>query len=172
MMQNPSCRCAPQITPIVKLFRARAPIAKNPALQGKVITALLRAQSAILGKTENRMLYQALLPPMVCVHFQVNSPQTPQLVYTASIRKRRWHLLKIAIVVLLLALLVSMGSSFYFLMKDQGDKTKKRTLHSLGIRLLIAIALAGLIVYSIATGQLGNQNPWDAGPSPQTSHQP
>lgn len=81
-------------------------------------------------------------------------------------------MLKIAIVVLVLALLVSMGSSFYFLMKDQGDKTKRRTLHSLGIRLVIAIALAGLIIYSIATGQLGNRNPWDGGPMPQTSQQP
>jgi len=62
-----------------------------------------------------------------------------------------------------------MGSSFYFLMKDQGDKTKKRTLHSLGVRLGIAIALAALIFYSIATGQLGNKNPWDAGPTPPTS---
>ena len=78
-------------------------------------------------------------------------------------------MLKIAIVVLLLALLVSMGSSFYFLMKDQGDKTKKRTLHSLGVRLGIAIALAALIFYSIATGQLGNKNPWDTGPTPPTS---
>jgi len=81
-------------------------------------------------------------------------------------------LLKIAIIVLLMVLLVSMGSSFYFLMKDQGDKTKRRTLHSLGFRLVIAIALAILIIYSIATGQLGNETPWDGGPTPQTSQQP
>ena len=81
-------------------------------------------------------------------------------------------MLKIAIIVLLMALLVSMGSSFYFLMKDQGDKTKRRTLHSLGLRLIIAIVLAVLIIYSIATGQLGNKTPWDAGPTPQTSQQP
>ena len=55
-------------------------------------------------------------------------------------------MLKIAIIVLLMALLVSMGSSFYFLMKDQGDKTKRRTLHSLGLRLVIAIVLAVLII--------------------------
>ena len=81
-------------------------------------------------------------------------------------------MLKIAIVVLVLALLVSLGSSFYFLMSDQGDKTKRRTFHSLGVRLGIAIALAALIVYSISTGKLGNRNPWDAGPKSQPSQEP
>ena len=81
-------------------------------------------------------------------------------------------MLKIAILVLVLALLVSLGSGFYFLMTDQGDKTKRRTFNSLGVRLGIAIALAAVIVYSIASGQLGNRNPWDAGPKPQTSQEP
>jgi uncharacterized membrane protein len=81
-------------------------------------------------------------------------------------------LLKIAIVVLVLALLVSLGSGFYYLMTDQGDKTKRRTFNSLGVRLGIAIALAAVIVYSVASGQLGNRNPWDAGPKPQTSQTP
>jgi hypothetical protein len=81
-------------------------------------------------------------------------------------------LLKIAITVLVLALLVSLGSGFYFLMTDQGDKTKRRTVHSLGVRLGIGIALAAVIVYGVATGQLGNRNPWDAGPTRQTSQEP
>jgi uncharacterized membrane protein len=81
-------------------------------------------------------------------------------------------LLKITILVLVLALLVSLGSGFYFLMTDQGDKTRRRTLHSLGVRLGIAIALAAVILYSIATGQLGNRNPWDAGPRAQASEEP
>ena len=75
-------------------------------------------------------------------------------------------MLKIAIIVLLLALVASLGSGFYFLMVDQGDKTKRRTVNSLGVRLSIGIALAGLIVYGVATGQLGHRNPWDAGPRP------
>jgi hypothetical protein len=80
-------------------------------------------------------------------------------------------LLKIAIVVLMLALVASLGSGFYFLMVDQGDKSKRRTFHSLGVRLGLAVALAGLIVYGVASGQLGHRNPWDAGPRPMTSQE-
>jgi hypothetical protein len=76
------------------------------------------------------------------------------------------------IVILMLALLASLGSGFYFLMVDQGDKTKRRTLHSLGVRLTLGCGLAGLIVYGVATGQLGHRNPWDAGPRPASQSTP
>lgn len=79
-------------------------------------------------------------------------------------------MLKAAIVLLMLALVASLGSGFYFLMVDQGDKTKRRTFHSLGVRLVLAAGLAALIVYGVASGQLGHRNPWDAGPRPQ-AHQ-
>ncbi len=75
-------------------------------------------------------------------------------------------MLKAAIVLLMLALIASLGSGFYFLMVDQGDKTKRRTFHSLGVRLTLALALAAVIVYGVATGQLGHRNPWDPGPRP------
>lgn len=78
-------------------------------------------------------------------------------------------MLKAAIVLLMLALLASLGSGFYFLMKDQGNKKKRGTLHSLGIRLALAAFLLLLIVYGVATGELGHRNPWDAGPEPETS---
>lgn len=78
-------------------------------------------------------------------------------------------MLKAAIVLLMLALLASLGSGFYFLMKDQGNKNKRGTFHSLGIRLALAACLATLIVYGVATGQLGHRNPWDAGPEPEAS---
>ena len=78
-------------------------------------------------------------------------------------------MLKAAIIVLMLALVASLGSGFYFLMVDQGDKTKRRTFHSLGVRLSLAVGLAALIIYGVASGQLGHRNPWDAGPRPQTS---
>ncbi|TDG15810.1 DUF2909 domain-containing protein [Seongchinamella unica] len=75
-------------------------------------------------------------------------------------------MLKALIIVLMLALVASLGSGFYYLMIDQGDKNKRRTFHSLGVRLTLAAALLGIIVYGVATGQLGNRNPWDAGPIP------
>jgi uncharacterized membrane protein len=80
-------------------------------------------------------------------------------------------LLKIAIFALMLALVVSLASGFYFLMVDQGDRHKRRLFHSLGIRLTLAICLACLIVYGVATGQLGHSNPWDAGPKPAASRE-
>jgi hypothetical protein len=80
-------------------------------------------------------------------------------------------LLKAAIVLLMMALVASLGSGFYYLMIDQGDKNKRRTFHSLGVRLGLAVCLAGLIVYGVATGQLGHRNPWDGGPVPQTSRE-
>ncbi|MEM8661295.1 MAG: DUF2909 family protein, partial [Pseudomonadota bacterium] len=54
-------------------------------------------------------------------------------------------MLKAAIVLLMLALIASLGSGFYFLMKDQGDKNKRGTMHSLGVRLSLGICMAALI---------------------------
>ena len=80
-------------------------------------------------------------------------------------------MLKAAIVIFMIALVASLGSGFYYLMADQGDKTKRRTFHSLGVRLALAVCLAGLIIYGVATGQLGHRNPWDAGPRPDNTEQ-
>ena len=73
-------------------------------------------------------------------------------------------MLKAAIVLLMLALVASLGSGFYYLMLDQGDKEQRRTVHSLGVRLSIAAVLLALVIYGVATGQLGHVNPWDIGP--------
>ncbi len=78
-------------------------------------------------------------------------------------------MLKTAIVLLMVALVASLGSGFYFLMVDQGDKTKRRTFNSLGVRVTLAISLAAVIVYGVATGQLGHRNPWDGGPENRAS---
>ena len=75
-------------------------------------------------------------------------------------------MLKTLIIILMLALVASLGSGFYYLMHDQGDKKKRRTFHSLGVRLAIAAAMLLIIFYGVATGQLGHRNPWDAGPQP------
>jgi hypothetical protein len=80
-------------------------------------------------------------------------------------------LLKAAIIVLMLALIASLGSGFYYLMLDQGDGKKRRTFHSLGVRLSFASVLMALIAYGVATGQLGHSTPWDAGPAKQTTQE-
>lgn len=80
-------------------------------------------------------------------------------------------MLKALIILFMVALVASLGSGFYFLMVDQGDKTKRRTFHSLGVRLSLAIGLAAVIVYGVATGQLGHRNPWDPGPRPAASQE-
>ncbi len=67
--------------------------------------------------------------------------------------------IKPAIVILLFALLVSLASGFYFLMSDKGEG--RRVLHSLGVRVSIAISLLALIAYGLVTGQIGNRAPWD-----------
>ena len=68
--------------------------------------------------------------------------------------------IKPAIVILLVLLLISLGSGFVFLMRDQGRT--KRTLHSLGIRVTLAAALVGVIAYGFYSGQLRSKAPWDA----------
>ena len=80
-------------------------------------------------------------------------------------------MLKVLIGILMLSLVASLGSGFYFLMTDQGDKARKRTFHSLGVRLTLGITLAGVIMYGVATGDLGHRNPWDAGPHRDASQQ-
>ena len=80
-------------------------------------------------------------------------------------------MLKAAIVVLMVALVASLGSGFYYLMVDQGAKDKRRTFNSLAIRLVLAVCMMGLVIYGVATGQLGNRTPWDAGPRPLPSQE-
>jgi hypothetical protein len=73
--------------------------------------------------------------------------------------------LKTLIVIFMVALVISLASGAYFLLVDQGDKTKRRLLNSLGVRLGLAVGLMSLIIFGVATGQLGHRNPWDAGPA-------
>jgi hypothetical protein len=61
---------------------------------------------------------------------------------------------------LFIALLASLTSGFWFLLKDQGGT--RRTWYALSVRLALAAALMGLLVYGIRTGQLGSKAPWDA----------
>ncbi|MGV6806524.1 MAG: DUF2909 domain-containing protein [bacterium] len=68
--------------------------------------------------------------------------------------------LKAIIVILFIAVVASLTSALYFLMKDVGNQ-RKRTLYALGIRITLAAMLLGTIAYGLATGQLGSTAPWD-----------
>ncbi len=94
------------------------------------------------------------------------------MVYTCPLHFRSYHLLKIIIVILVIALMASLVSGFYFLMVDQGNKNRRRTFNSLGVRLCLALALMGVIVYGVATGQLGHPTPWDPGPAKPQAAEP
>ena len=69
-------------------------------------------------------------------------------------------LLKIIIVILFFAVLASLSSGLYFLMKDVGNP-RKRTLYALGIRVTLAVLLVGTIVYGFVSGELRSTAPWD-----------
>ncbi len=69
--------------------------------------------------------------------------------------------LKFLIVVLLLALIGSLGTGFYFLMVDQGDIRKRRLVNSLGVRLSLAVTLMVVIIYGVSSGRLKSQAPWE-----------
>ena len=68
--------------------------------------------------------------------------------------------IKPALGVLLVLLRISVGSGFFFLMKDQGRT--RRTLHSRGVRVTLAAALVAVIAYGFYSGQLRSKAPWDA----------
>ncbi len=80
--------------------------------------------------------------------------------------------LKIIIVILFIAILVSLSGALSFLFKDT-EVDSKRTLYALGTRITLAALLMIVVVYGLSTGQLGSTAPWDAGPkSIQTNTPP
>ena len=74
-------------------------------------------------------------------------------------------MLKTLIVLLMIALVTSLALGLVFLMSDQGNPNKKRLVTSLGVRLGLGACLIVVILYGVMTGQLGQENPWDPGPS-------
>lgn len=68
--------------------------------------------------------------------------------------------IKVVIVLLFIALVVSLFSGYVFLLKDKGNT--RRTWNSLSIRLVLAALLMGFLIYGVYTGQLGSKAPWDA----------
>tara|TARA_Y200000002_G_scaffold367571_1_gene359728 strand:- start:160 stop:372 length:213 start_codon:yes stop_codon:yes gene_type:complete len=68
--------------------------------------------------------------------------------------------LKTIVFILLILVLISLASSLVFLFIDRGKPNRKRIMYGLGFRVTLGAILIILIVYGIATGQLGNQAPW------------
>lgn len=71
-------------------------------------------------------------------------------------------LLKIIIVALLIGVIASLGSGLVFLFKDSDKPQSRRTLHALGVRVTLAIALLATVAYGLYSGQLkmGASAPW------------
>ena len=67
-------------------------------------------------------------------------------------------MLKFIIAILALAMLVSLFSSAFFLLKDKGNTV--RAIYSLRVRVTIAMLLLLAIGYGLFTGQLGLNSPW------------
>ncbi|MES2604534.1 MAG: twin transmembrane helix small protein [Pseudomonadota bacterium] len=80
-------------------------------------------------------------------------------------------MIKIIIVLLLIAIVISLFSGAFFFFKDQGST--KRTLYALGVRITLAILLMITITYGVFTGQLRLNAPWHQGnAAPTTTTQP
>ena len=74
--------------------------------------------------------------------------------------------IKLAIAVLLAALLISLGSGLVFLAKDKGRS--RRTVRALGTRVTLAAALMALLFYGVCSGEFRSRAPWDqARPAPE-----
>lgn len=71
--------------------------------------------------------------------------------------------LKIIIVVLFIALVISLFSGLIFLFQDRENENegKSRVWSALTIRLVLAGLLVATLVYGVFTGQLGSNAPWD-----------
>lgn len=67
-------------------------------------------------------------------------------------------MLKIAIVLLLLATLVSLFSGLFFLVKDEGRST--RVVNSLSIRVSLTALTVALIAWGFYSGQLASHVTW------------
>lgn len=68
--------------------------------------------------------------------------------------------LKVVIVVLFLAVLASLSSALFFLLRDMGAPQSKRTLYALGIRISLAALLLLAIWWGFHSGILSNTAPW------------
>lgn len=67
-------------------------------------------------------------------------------------------MLKAAIVVLLIATVISLFSGLFFLVND--DSSSNRLVIALSVRVALAAATVGLIAWGFYSGQLVSHAPW------------
>ena len=67
-------------------------------------------------------------------------------------------MLKAAIVLLLIATVISLFSGLFFLVKDDGSSN--RLVIALSVRVALAAATVGLIAWGFYSGQLVSHAPW------------
>ncbi|WP_371232195.1 twin transmembrane helix small protein [Pseudomonas sp. QE6] len=67
-------------------------------------------------------------------------------------------MLKAAIVLLLLATVVSLFSGLFFLVKDEGHGS--RVVNALTVRVILAALTVALIAWGFYSGQLSSPAPW------------
>ncbi len=72
------------------------------------------------------------------------------------------NMLKVLILVLFAAVLISLFSGLAFLFTDSNTNKARRTLYALGVRIMLATALLLTIFYGFYSGQLefGQNAPW------------
>lgn len=62
------------------------------------------------------------------------------------------------IAILLIAILIALGTGFYFFYKDQGRS--RRVMYALGVRVTLALILMALVLYGLVSGELTLNAPW------------
>jgi hypothetical protein len=67
-------------------------------------------------------------------------------------------MLKAAIVLMLIATVVSLFSGLFFLVKD--DSRSSRLVIALSVRVTLAVITLGLITWGFFSGQLASHAPW------------
>ena len=77
-------------------------------------------------------------------------------------------MLKLIIILLFVAVVVSLFSGLNFLVKDLGNR-RKRLLYALGVRVSLVAILLATVAYGVASGQLRSTAPWDQQLRPEAS---
>lgn len=70
-------------------------------------------------------------------------------------------MLKLLIIIVFLAILISLFTGLFFLFKDK--ENSKNLFISLSFRISLTLILLSLVTFGLLSGTLGNQAPWGQG---------